>query len=369
MEKSLYFEYVQKFFPQLVLSIVEKLNEKRNNSLTYMYRQMLTPRFSADGRWSSVLAEYTRVAADVVSLDSELPLKSRDSIEVAHGDIPKLGMKLYMTEKQLSDLDAMIAQQLPLNQILRNMFSDAPRCIEGIYERLEDLFLSMLSTGVALSTRNDGSGIRLNMGYLDANKFAAGATAFYTKDASGKVTYNTSANAMDAIEKVFDKALEDQHTITDVYMDDYALRALYNNDQVKQQFAFLQNFVGANIPTLNLEQVSQIFMSRWNVRVHRVSRAIKTEINGKKVNHNPWQEGMMVFTCDENVGDLVYTFLAEQTRPVDGVVYENVDEFILASRYSTNDPLREYTSSQARVVPIINNVDQIYQLDTTLVEA
>ena len=60
-----------------------------------MYKDLLEPVYSADGRWSSILAEYTRVAADVVSLDSELPLKSRDAIETAHGEIPKMGMKLY----------------------------------------------------------------------------------------------------------------------------------------------------------------------------------------------------------------------------------------------------------------------------------
>ena len=64
MEKSLYLEYVQRFFPQLVLSIVERLNEKRANQLPYMYKTLLTPDFSADGRWSSILAEYNRVAAD-----------------------------------------------------------------------------------------------------------------------------------------------------------------------------------------------------------------------------------------------------------------------------------------------------------------
>ena len=29
MEKSLYLEYTQRFFPQLVISIIERLNEKR----------------------------------------------------------------------------------------------------------------------------------------------------------------------------------------------------------------------------------------------------------------------------------------------------------------------------------------------------
>lgn len=108
---------VNKYFPQLVASVVEKLNGKNQTALTYMYRDHLTNTYSQDGRWASITAEYTRVAADVVSMDAELPLKSRDKVSTAEGQIPKVGMKLYMSEKQLKDLDNMIAQRLPQPQI------------------------------------------------------------------------------------------------------------------------------------------------------------------------------------------------------------------------------------------------------------
>ena len=91
-----------------MLAIVERMNEKNANSanreFTYLYKQKLRTQFSLDGRWASILAQYTRVAADVVALDSELPLKSRDTIETISGDIPKLGLKLYLTEKQMKDV-------------------------------------------------------------------------------------------------------------------------------------------------------------------------------------------------------------------------------------------------------------------------
>lgn len=77
----------------------------------------------------------------------------------------------------------------------------------------------------------------------------------------------------------------------------------------------------------------------------------------------------MVFTCDEKLGSLVWTNTAEVTRRVAGVEYQVADEFILLSKYSKNDPLREFTSSQAMVVPIINNVDRIYTLDSKTIQA
>jgi len=360
MEKSLYFNYAQKFFPQLVISVIEKLNEKRQTSLPYLYKQLLTPEFSADGRWSSVLAEYSRVAADVVSLDSELPLKSRDSIETATGDIPKMGMKLYLTEKQMKDIDAMIAQGYPFDMIAQKIFNDTPRVIEAIYERIEDMFLSELSTGVGLTTRNNGQGVRIDVGFLDSNKF--GVTTLW--NASG-------AEPLTDIQDMVDKSINDQNLITDCYTDDVALNNLYKSDQVRAQFAFNTGttvVAGNSVPVLDFDKLSSVFMTKWGIRLHRVARKIKTELNGAKQNHSPWKAGVLAFVCDDVLGNLVWTNTAESTRPVPQVMYQTADNYILVSKYALNDPLREFTSSQAMVVPIINNVDRIYLVDSTEVK-
>lgn len=359
--KSYYGEYVDKYFGGLVTSVITKLNEKRQNALPYLYRDMLDLAYSADGTWRSILGDYTRVSADVVALDSTLPLKTRDAIEHAHGEIPKLGMKMYLTEKQMKDLDNMISQNLPLNVVVPQIFLDTPRCIDGVYERIEDMFLSELSTGVGLSERSTGTGVRVDVGYKAENQFLALTKAW--KDSTGK--YEEEIDMISDIEQIMDKAMEDQNIPTHAYCDDNALRAMYRNKYFRQQFAFNQNFVGTAVPVLDFEKVKAIFASKWGVELHRVNRVIKTELNGSRVNHRPWADGRIVFTCSDRVGNLVWTTCAEMSRPVADVSYQTVDDFMLVSRYADNDPLREYTSSQAMVVPIIQNVDQIYTLDTT----
>ena len=361
MQESMYFELTQKYFPQLVLSIYEKLNERNINSqFPYLYRQMLTKRFSTDGRWASILADYTRVAADVVALDSELPLKSRDSIEKVTGDIPKLGLKVAMTEKQFKEVENLMAQGLPENQIISAIFADTSRVLEAIPERIEDLFLSELSTGVGLSAHNVGTGVRIDVGYKSENQFGVATTW------DGNPT---TALPIDDFEKVFDKALEDGNVITDAYADDFALRALYKNQQVREQFAFNSGFVGSKIPTLNYDQLAGVFMTKWGVTLHRVAKKVKTEVNGVKGNHSPWAEGRVVFTCDDIVGALAWTTVAEANHPVGGVVYQTADDFILAKRYSKTDPLKEITASEAMVIPVIDNVDRIYTVDPKTVAA
>jgi hypothetical protein len=56
-------------------------------------------------KWSTLTVNSTIVAADIVAMDSPLPLKKRDAIGAANGEITKLGMKKKLTEKQLSDID------------------------------------------------------------------------------------------------------------------------------------------------------------------------------------------------------------------------------------------------------------------------
>lgn len=355
MNESLFFQYAQKYFPQLVLSVVEMLNEKHTTTLPYLYKDMLTPTFSADGRWASIQANYTRVTADIVALDSELPLKSRDSLEKVTGDIPKIGMKKYLTEKQLKDIDTMMALGMAEQLIVQNIFNDLPNCIEGVWERIEDIFQSGLSSGVGLASRNNGVGIRIDYGYKPENQFGV-ATDWTTSD---------TASAVSEITAIIDKAMEDGNVVTNLYADDAWLKAFYKNKEAREQYAFLMNFVGSQIPTLSFEQASSLMSSKWNIKLHRVNRRFKTEANGVKSNHTAWQKGVAVFTCDEVVGNLTWTTCAEVTRPVPGVIYENADQFILVSQYSTNDPLREFTSSQAMVIPVINNVDRIYTLNCT----
>lgn len=361
MEKSLYYEFTHKNFPALVTEIVEKLNEKRRQTMPYFFRDLLTPTFSADGRWSSVLAEYSRVAADIVSLDSELPLKSRDALSTAQGEIPKMGLKLYLSEKQMKDIDAMVAQRYPFPMIANKIFDDTPRVIEAIYERIEDIFLSELSTGIGLSQNNNGTGVRVDVGYLDANKFGV------TVDWSNVAT----ATPIDDVQRLFDKATDDQNVITDMWLDDFALANLYKNAQMRAQFAFDNGVLSQsnNVPVLDFDKVGQVFQTKFGINVHRVARKIKTEINGKKQNHSPWQQGMVVFTCDTNLGDLVWSTTAEATRRVANVEYQTADNYILVSKYSLVDPLREFTASQAMVLPVINNVDRIYTLNSKEVQA
>ena len=361
MEQSLFIDWVKKYYPALVLRTIETLNEKNQTELTYLFKQLLKKEYSVDGRWATLTGAYTRVAADVVAMDSSLPLKSLDAIEKASGEIAKMGMELQLTEKQMSDIDAMIALSMPEAQIVAKVLAHVPRVIEGIFEQLELQFLQGFSTGIALTNSNNvGTGVRVNYGYLTANQF--GVSVLWANPLTSVV--------VDDVNRVLAKARKDGNKIIHAYGNTATFNALVASKQFKEQFAFNQGFVGSSIPAPTTDQANKVFKDLWGFDYIKVDRSIKLEKDGVRTDVTPWKDGTIVFTCDDQVGSVVWTRLAEMNRPAKNVSYQTADEYILVSKYHTVRPsFSEFTTSQARVVPIVNNVDRIYTLDTKTVQA
>lgn len=357
MEQSLFIEYIQQYFAKLALGVVEKLNDS-TNPVVYYHRRMLTKAFSFSGKWEALNANYSRVAADIVAMDSPLPLKKRDVMGKASGDIPKMGLELKLNETQLTEL--MTLAQLPNQEptILAKIFADLPRVIEAVYETNEFMFLEGLSTGVS-STPDDSTGqlIRLDFGYKAANLSGV------------EIDWATSATAkpLDDIERMMALASTNGSSIGTVKMDSETFKKFAATDQVKNMVAFSVGFVGSTIPIPNLEGVNRA-LEGYSIEV--IKRTVTFEKDGVRLVKTPWADGQVILMPNDNAGVLAWANLAETLSPVAGVTYQNVDDFILTSKFRTNRPaLAEWTNSQARVIPVISNVDSIFRLDTTTVNA
>lgn len=363
MEESEFIKYIQEYFPKIVLREVNYLNDTSDpNALRYLHRQMLTKEFSVSGKWESITSVNSLVAADVVSMDSSLPLKRRDSWSSFTGDIPKMGMELTLNEKQLTDIQTMEAIGGAKAAIVAKIFADTPRVIAGIYERNEQIFLQALSTGSATLTDADnvGANITVNYGYKAENQ--KGVPVVWTSA--------STATPWDDIQATIDQASDMGTTIRTVILDRTAYNAIVAADQTKELYAYNSGFVGSNIQTPSKEQFNAFAQSRFGLNFMIVDRSVRTEKDGIQTPAKPWANGRVVLLSDTNVGSLVYARLAEQNSPVAGVSYQLADQMILVSKFRQNRPsLKEFTNSQARCVPVISNVDQIYTIDPLTVEA
>lgn len=360
MEQSLYINWIEKYFKGIVLKTVETLNGKNQEELPYLFKTMLRKDYSVSGKWDSISTLNTRVSADYVVMDSSLPLKRRDRIAQASGDIVKSGMELWLNEKQLTDLDTMILQKVDNSDIIAKLFTDTPRVITGIYELMEKTFLEGLSTGIAVidDSENVGTGVRLDYGYLTANKFPV-----------VKLWSDSTATPLADIREVLKKAKSDGNVVRYVYMDDVTFDNFAKTEEVKKYFAFSLKFDGS-APAPTLEDINAALKkdSRYRFEIIVVDRTIRNERNGVQTVVTPWEEGKVIFTATPQVGALVWARLAEMGRPVAGVSYQTADDYILVSKFAQNRPsLAEFTNSQARAVPVIGNVESIYQIDAKLV--
>lgn len=355
MEKTLFAQWVDKWFKAIALKIVEKLNGTKQ-PLTYLHRTMLRKEFSTTLKWGSLSSNNVMVSADIVAMDSSLPLKKRDAIKKYEGDIPKMGMKLYLNERTMADLGILARTQGQDNEIVRKLFGDVQKCTVGIWEALEFMFLQALSSGVTSVEAEDhpGQAIRIDFGHPDANKYGA------------QVPW-TDANAVPVtdLERIISNAKANGDMIRFLMMDRSTFNTFRNNAQVKQLYAANIGFGGpsGNIPTPNFEGVNAALLADLGVQISIVDRTVTFEKNGKRTTKTPWAANTVVFLTDLQVGSLTYGRLAEEDHPAKQVDYVKVDDFILLSKYHKNDPIREYTSSQALVLPVIDNMDSIYMLD------
>ena len=358
MVQSQFVEYIRKIFPRLQ-NVVDTVNGKRNgdNKRTYLHKSMLRKVYSADQKWSNAAVNTTYVAADMVS---PLPIKSRDAIAHANGSLPKIGMKKIMFESDINAVNIMKAQGAEWTNIANKLTSDPIACSVGIDEQNEANFLTGLSDGIVAveDENNTGTALRIKFGYLPENCF-------------GVETQNELT--LDDIKRVLAYADNNGDTIVTIAI---ALSTYNKLRQTQGAKELVANYRGQTfdsntklpVPTASL--FDEAFADDNNgVGFLKIDRSIISEKNGKRKPYKPWNPNKLIFLTTEEVGALVWGTLAEKTNPVEGVVYSTVDEYKLISRYRTTEPFTETTSGQALVLPVIENVDQIYSLDISEAQA
>lgn len=353
MAETLYPQFIDKFFPQLQ-SIIEKINGKRN-TLTYLHKDRLRKEYSADQKWASASVNTTYMAADMVAMDSPLPLKQRPTFAQSNGNLPKVGMKMIKNESQINALNIMKAQGLSDEKIIAKLAADAQICAAGIDEINEYNFLAGLSEGVVIvkdENATDGTGLRLSFNYLSQNSF-------------GVETKDTLSLA--DIKRVLEKADADGNVIREIWIAKSAYDKLRQTREARELVATYngQSFTDrTTLPVPTAGRFDEAFADDNNgVTFVKVDRSVLLEKNGKRTPVKPFNANKLIFTIGGQLGALVYSSVAEATNPVVGVRYSTVDEYKLISEYSKTDPFSEITSSQALVLPVIENVDQIYTLD------
>lgn len=364
MNESLFIEWVGKYFNGLAVQVQKELTEGED-APKYFHLEMLDKSYSDSGTWESISGDYKNVAADVVTMDSSIDVKRRDSLKVASGDIPKVGMRLNLTEKQLKKLSSLVAkyevakaeqaragkdgEETPyMKEIIREIFSDLKRVIRGVYERNEKSFLQGLSSGVILTDdEKDASiGVRVNMQYPKDNQHEA---LIDWEDPK-------TATPITDIDNLLEKHGDLKYIMLQPKQLNQMRKAKETIDNVSPE---------SKVDTpVSKTRLIEFLKDEKDLTVIEVKRKVTIEKDGKRTETDPWKEGAVVFMNSTKVGNLVWSRVAEMDYPVDGVNYQTVDDYILVSKFRETNPLKESTMSQSMSVPIITQVNGIHTLDT-----
>lgn len=355
MNPSLFIDFVLSFFPQLQ-TIIDKVNGSKKE-LTYLHKDtsILRRVYSPDNKYEADTVDVSYMAADYISMDSSLPIKSRDVLTRATGKLPKVGMKKALKESEITALRIMEAQGGQIAEIRRKLAQDAVACSTGIDERNEYAFLSGLSQGyVGLKDDDSANLLRINYGYVDKNKCGVETTGTLTVDDLKRAINTADANGDSIITFWIAKSTFD---------------ALKQTDSAKQLVASYngQTYDSASIlPVPTTAKFQEAFEDETGVTFRIINRSVRIERDGKYTSVKPWNSNYVIGVCSEQIGSLVYGQLAEQTNPAEGATYQVIDSYKLISKFSKTDPLVEFTCGQAFVLPVIEDVDSIYQIDLTL---
>lgn len=358
MEKSLFFKWLVSRFQPAITRFSETMNGLKGDSPKYLFMQYLKKNFSVDLKWASLNGNGATVAADVVSLDSSLSLKKRDSMKTVEGDVPKIGMKKRKSEREMQDLQTLEATNKGgqrTSQILSKLFNDPLSVTRGVYERLEYMFLEGFSTGVTTHTdaNNEGTAVRIDYGYNPEN--ILGAETKWS---------DANATPISDINRIIDRRSQKGRGTMYMFMDRTAWNNFKSKAEVRELYAASIGFNGANTPTPNLEQANAALTSNMLPQIILIDRSVNIEKNGIRTAVKPWANGAVVFTETLDIGDITWSTLVEANNPVKDVLYATADDYILVSTWHTNDPFSELTSSQALAVPVINDVEGITVLNS-----
>ncbi len=357
MKASLFLTQVKAWWETITGKITTTINDKKEAG-AYFHESRLTKEYSIDGKWDTASVKDSIVAADIVASESPYPVKSRPAMRKGDGNIVKIAIKKTKGEKMIEKINTLLSLQKVVEAI-KTIFDDAGKCVLGIKERVEFMFLQGLSTGyVTVSEISDdgtptGNDVRLKLHFPTGNQFKVGV-------AWGQA----GATPISDMQRVLDA----NSSITVAWMRTSTMNLMRNSLEAKRLGARAKLGyypVDSQLaPLLNSEFI-ELIKSEYGVDIKLIDRKVRVEKNGKQTDVQPFDGDVVVFMeQDSDLGRIVYASLAEETNPVDGVTYAKFEEYIQLAQHSSieNDTPVEVTRAHARAIAVIDGSDQIYHL-------
>ena len=347
-----------------ILSLVNQANLEgrlRSNPTPMFFPNFFGIKEVSTLTWKTLVGEQgVPVIADVISFDSSAPIKSREVIRKLSGDIPKISIKYPMNESELNEyirLQSDIRNDARLRSVLDLAFKDTDRAYNGVRGRIEWMALQLLSRGGFMlnPTNNDGIVTTAFVGCGMPNDNRRVSTA----DWSNSNTADGLQDIADAVDMAFQKGRNIRYVV--MRADDFAL--LRKQKSTIEALKGWLNQSGKLAPSFKVIN-NYLADQEFPVEIKLVKPAVRIE-NAAHVRKTvcPWERKRIALIEDLRVGDIQHGPIASETL---ASMRQNAlmvkKDFVLVSKWSEPEPVKEWTKAEANAMPVINDPEGLFIL-------
>ena len=347
-----------------ILSLVNQANLEgrlRSNPTPMFFPNFFGIKEVSTLTWKTLVGEQgVPVIADVISFDSSAPIKSREVIRKLSGDIPKISMKFSMNESDLNEyirLQSDIRNDARLRSLLDLAFKDTDRAYNGVRGRIEWMALQLLSRGGFMLNPTNNNGIVttafVGCGMPNDNRRVS------TADWSNANTADGLQDIADAVDMAFQKGRNIRYVV--MRADDFSLLRkqkstieslkgwLNQSGKLAPSFKVINNYLA------DQEFPVEIKLVKPAVRIENAAHERKTVC--------PWERKRIALLEDLRVGDIQHGPIASETlASMRQKALMVKKDFVLVSKWSEPEPVKEWTKAEANAMPVINDPEGLFIL-------
>lgn len=340
----------------------------KENRFDAVYWPALFPLdFRDELTWESLSATAgANIKADIISYDSSAPEKGREVIGKASGKIAKTAVKRSMREEDLlmyRRLKKGATNSEEKKKILDLVFGDVDFVVNAVNSTAEFLSLQGLSTGqISLDKKNNNGLVTetaVDLGIPKKNKTTVSIILneanLETFDFLGEVKKVNKAARIEGVKLNF------------MFMDQDTLDLILETKKIKQAYGYFlththEEFLG----TLFLEDLNKLLAKNKLPQIVIIDTFLRHEDKDhKRQVIQPWHKGYITFMVEKKAGRMQHGPIAEEeAESVKKHAIQAKKGHVLVTKFSTVDPVVEWTKGEGHFFPVLMNPEDIYILNT-----
>lgn len=302
-------------------------------------------------------------AASIVARESGAPVRGRLGLDKLQGEVAAIKVaralresdyRNYMTIAALNG----VSDKARLQQVLQLIWNDLNYCGVACLKRLDIMAAQALSTGIISidsTTNPDGTAdgdIDLLLNPLNKVKVAV-----VWSDAN-KATMTPMADIKAAIQAAELRGISFAKILIPKAMFYTVASCTEVNNYLK---AFLRIGNGNIQPTL--AQINEYMTANLFPVFEIIDVVTAIEKDGVPTAMRPWKAANVTLVPDGKLGIIHRAFAMEEMKPVEGISYGNYQN-VLVSKWSENNPFREWTMAEINAFPGLEAIDSMYIITT-----